>query len=74
MERGEAAVASPSSSSSVSNDSDKRFPLTFREVSLAFGVVFGFLAGLVGVYMTMPASDYSFLKLPRTLEDIQVLR
>lgn len=57
------------------NGKDKnRWPLTFREVGLAFGVVFGFLAGLLGVYMTMPASDYSFLKLPRTLEDIQILR
>ncbi|MBA0609725.1 hypothetical protein Godav_021737, partial [Gossypium davidsonii] len=33
-----------------------------------------FLLGLAGVYLTMPASDYSFLKFPRSLEDLQLLR
>lgn len=51
-----------------------RFPLTAWEVATASAVVFGFAFGLVGVYLTMPASDYSFLKLPRSLEDLQVLR
>ena len=51
-----------------------KYPLKFWEVLGASGVVLGFLMGLVGVYMTMPASDYSFLKLPRTLEDLQILR
>ncbi|GLT81275.1 hypothetical protein SLA2020_526670 [Shorea laevis] len=37
-------------------------------------VVLGFLLGLLCVYLTMPASDYSFLTLPRSLEDLQVLR
>lgn len=73
-----AAEQSPSSLSVSATDGigedKKRWPLTIREVGLAFAVVFGFLAGLLGVYMTMPASDYSFLKLPRTLEDIQILR
>ncbi|KAK1379099.1 Inositol 1,3,4-trisphosphate 5/6-kinase family protein [Heracleum sosnowskyi] len=32
---------------------------------------FGFL---LCVYLTMPASDYSFLKLPKTLQDLQILR
>ncbi|XP_051144547.1 uncharacterized membrane protein At4g09580 [Andrographis paniculata] len=51
-----------------------KFPLTAWEVTVASAVVFGFLAGLVGVYLTMPASDYSFLKLPRSLQDLQILR
>ncbi|XAR70650.1 hypothetical protein NMG60_11027568 [Bertholletia excelsa] len=49
-------------------------PLTFWEMAVASGVVLGFLVGLICVYATMPASDYSFLKLPRSLEDLQILR
>lgn len=44
------------------------------EVAVAAGVLALFGAGLLGVYLSMPASDYSFLKLPRNLEDIQILR
>ncbi|KAI3453388.1 hypothetical protein Pfo_010051 [Paulownia fortunei] len=51
-----------------------KFPLTVWEVTVASGVVLGFVLGLVGVYLTMPASDYSFLKLPRSLQDLQILR
>ncbi|XP_010518660.1 PREDICTED: uncharacterized membrane protein At4g09580 [Tarenaya hassleriana] len=51
-----------------------RYPLSFWEVTAASGVVLGFLVGLVCVYLTMPDSDYSFLKLPRNLEDLQILR
>ncbi|PRQ18814.1 putative SNARE associated golgi family protein [Rosa chinensis] len=51
-----------------------KFPLNFWEVTVASTVVLGFLFGLLGVYLTMPASDYSFLKLPRTLHDLQILR
>ncbi|XP_021911823.1 uncharacterized membrane protein At4g09580 [Carica papaya] len=51
-----------------------RFPLSFWEVTMASMVVLGFLLGLLCVYLTMPASDYSFLKLPRTLQDLQILR
>ncbi|KAB2067198.1 hypothetical protein ES319_A09G210800v1 [Gossypium barbadense] len=50
------------------------FPLNFWEVTMAFTVVMGFVLGLGGVYLTMPASDYSFLKLPRSLEDLHILR
>ncbi|PPD80755.1 hypothetical protein GOBAR_DD22320 [Gossypium barbadense] len=49
------------------------FPLSLWELSVASTVVIGFLLGLAGVYLTMPASDYSFLKLPRSLEDLQLL-
>ncbi|XP_057976865.1 uncharacterized membrane protein At4g09580 [Malania oleifera] len=51
-----------------------KFPLTFWEMTAASGVVAGFLLGLLCVYLTMPVSDYSFLKLPRSLEDLQILR
>ncbi|KAM7493917.1 hypothetical protein LguiB_028526 [Lonicera macranthoides] len=58
----------------LSSSSTSKFPLTFGEVLVACGVVLGFVFGLLGVYFTMPASDYSFLKLPRTLQDLQILR
>lgn len=71
MEGKGAAVAAKGNAGVVNK---VKYPLTFWEVMVASGVVLGFLMGLVGVYMTMPASDYSFLKLPRTLEDLQILR
>ncbi|XP_059307028.1 uncharacterized membrane protein At4g09580-like [Lycium ferocissimum] len=51
-----------------------KFPLSFWEICIASGVVLSFILGLVCVYLTMPASDYSFLKLPRTLQDLQILK
>ncbi|PIA58582.1 hypothetical protein AQUCO_00500486v1 [Aquilegia coerulea] len=51
-----------------------KFPLTFWEVTIASSVVVSFVLGLLGVYLTMPSSDYSFLKLPKSLEDLQILR
>lgn len=51
-----------------------KFPLTFWEMAGASGVVLGFAVGLLGIYLTLPDSDYSFLKLPRTLEDLHILR
>ncbi|PPR99935.1 hypothetical protein GOBAR_AA20723 [Gossypium barbadense] len=36
-------------------------------------LVMGFVLGYIGVYLTMPPSDYSFLKLPRSLEDLHIL-
>ncbi|KAB2632265.1 membrane protein [Pyrus ussuriensis x Pyrus communis] len=53
---------------------NSKFPLSFWEVAVASTVVLGFLFGLLGVYLTMPASDYSFLKLPRSLQELQILR
>jgi len=58
----------------VNDEKLKGFPLTLWEISAASGVVLAFVLGLLGVYLTMPASDYSFLKLPQTLEDLQILR
>ncbi|CAA2960054.1 uncharacterized membrane protein At4g09580-like [Olea europaea var. sylvestris] len=51
-----------------------KFPLTLWEVTMACGVLLGFVLGLMGIYLTMPASDYSFLKLPRSLQDLQILK
>lgn len=51
-----------------------KFRLRFWEAAAASTVVLGFVLGLLSVYLTIPDSDYSFLKLPRTLEDLQVLR
>ncbi|MCE5166162.1 hypothetical protein HAX54_015220 [Datura stramonium] len=60
--------------SSLIESKSAKFPLTFWEISMASGVVLSFVLGLSCVYLTMPASDYSFLKLPRTLEDLQILK
>ncbi|XP_044965698.1 uncharacterized membrane protein At4g09580-like isoform X2 [Hordeum vulgare subsp. vulgare] len=50
---------------------EDRFPLL--EAALGAGVAAVFTAGLVGVYLSMPDSDYSFLKLPRNLHELQIL-
>lgn len=67
------------SSASTSGDAGaatikSSFPLSLWEIAGACGVVLGFFCGLLCVYFTMPASDYSFLKLPKTLQDLQILR
>ncbi|GAV91147.1 SNARE_assoc domain-containing protein [Cephalotus follicularis] len=58
----------------VAGSNSNKFPLSVWEVAVALTVILGFVLGLLGVYLTMPASDYSFLKLPRNLEDLQILR
>uniref|UniRef100_A0A0A9ECM9 Uncharacterized protein n=1 Tax=Arundo donax TaxID=35708 RepID=A0A0A9ECM9_ARUDO len=50
---------------------EERFPVW--EAALGAGVAAAFAAALVGVYLSMPDSDYSFLKLPRNLEELQIL-
>ncbi|XP_058086025.1 uncharacterized membrane protein At4g09580-like [Magnolia sinica] len=60
--------------SNRSGSGESKFPLTFSEMAAASSVVFAFGLGLLCVYLTMPVSDYSFLKLPRSLEDLQILR
>jgi uncharacterized membrane protein YdjX (TVP38/TMEM64 family) len=65
-------VAAPATERSDLNVS--KFPLSFWEVAVASTVAIGFVVGLLGVYLTLPESDYSFLKLPRTLEELQILR
>ncbi|KAF7829210.1 putative membrane protein [Senna tora] len=53
---------------------ESKFQLRSWEAVAASTVVLSFLVGLLSVYLTIPDSDYSFLKLPRSLEDLQVLR
>ncbi|VAH51641.1 unnamed protein product [Triticum turgidum subsp. durum] len=50
---------------------EDRFPVW--EAALGAGVAAVFAAGLVGIYLSMPDSDYSFLKLPRNLHELQIL-
>ncbi|CAL9755811.1 uncharacterized membrane protein At4g09580-like [Musa acuminata AAA Group] len=52
----------------------RSLPLSRRDLAAATVVFAIFGVGLAGLYLSMPASDYSFLKLPRTLEDIRILR
>lgn len=77
----EKQVINRTKSSSVNGDagavtikSSSSFPLSLWEIAAACGVVLAFFCGLLCVYLTMPASDYSFLKLPKTLQDLQILR
>ncbi|CAN1859970.1 Uncharacterized membrane protein At4g09580 [Linum perenne] len=50
------------------------FPLTFWEATVASIVILSFALGLLLVYITLPPSDYTFLKLPRNLQELQTLR
>ncbi|GFZ17128.1 SNARE associated Golgi protein family [Actinidia rufa] len=77
MEKQEGATCSTDCNGGVVNKPNQlplKFPLTFWEMAVASGVILSFVLGLIGVYLTMPESDYSFLKLPRSLEDLQILR
>lgn len=49
-------------------------PLSRWEVMAALGVFLLFSVGLGCIYLTMPAADYSELKLPRTLSDLRILK
>ncbi|KAK8958201.1 hypothetical protein KSP40_PGU000995 [Platanthera guangdongensis] len=51
-----------------------KFRLSGWEVAACLAVLVSFRIGLLGVYVSTPQSDYSFLKLPRTLEELQTLR
>ncbi|CAH1453456.1 unnamed protein product [Lactuca virosa] len=82
IETSSSSSFSPSIVNDDKNDESKvkslemssKFPLTAWEMAGAAGVVFAFAVGLLGVYLTLPDSDYSFLKLPKTLEDLHILR
>ncbi|KAF5772565.1 putative SNARE associated golgi family protein [Helianthus annuus] len=58
----------------IKQSGPSKFPLTFLQMAGASAVVLFFAVGLTGVYLTLPESDYSFLKLPRTIEDLHILR
>ncbi|KAI3949210.1 hypothetical protein MKW92_008587 [Papaver armeniacum] len=74
MEKREEEIGIAQNQIKTSSSNGSKFPLTFWEVTIALTVVSSFILGLLGVYLTLPASDYSFLKLPRSLEDLQLLR
>ncbi|KAL3504003.1 hypothetical protein ACH5RR_033844 [Cinchona calisaya] len=50
------------------------FPLSKWEAMVGLGVFLVFCIGLGCIYLTMPAADYSKLKLPRTLSDLRMLK
>lgn len=51
-----------------------KFPLSRWEVTVGIGVFLVFSVGLLCIYLTMPAADYSKLKFPRTLSDLRILK
>ncbi|XP_028754626.1 uncharacterized membrane protein At4g09580-like isoform X2 [Neltuma alba] len=53
---------------------EKGSQMTIGEAAAASTLVMAFVIGLLCLYLTMPDSDYTFLKLPRTLQDLQLLR
>ncbi|CAI0472912.1 unnamed protein product [Linum tenue] len=65
---------SNSGNGTVNNVVRSGFPLSFWEAAVGAFVILGFAVGLLLVYLTLPPSDYSFLKLPRNLEELQILR
>ncbi|KAK1436314.1 hypothetical protein QVD17_02093 [Tagetes erecta] len=69
-----ASITSSNDNNSKGDIKQSKFPLTFVEMAGASGVVLFFAVGLAGVYLTLPDSDYSFLKLPKTIEDLHILR
>jgi hypothetical protein len=50
---------------------EDKFPVW--EAALLTAVAAIFAAALAGVYVSMPHSDYSFLKLPHNLQELRVL-
>lgn len=50
------------------------FPLSRWELFAGLGVFLVLSIGLFCIYLTMPAADYSKLKLPRTLSDLRMLK
>ncbi|MED6169127.1 hypothetical protein PIB30_018465 [Stylosanthes scabra] len=51
-----------------------RFPLNSCEFAAAVAVFFLFALGLFYIYLTMPASEFGRIKLPRTLADLRLLK
>ncbi|XP_051149764.1 uncharacterized membrane protein At4g09580 [Andrographis paniculata] len=52
----------------------ERFPLSRWEFAAALAVFLVFSTGLLCIYLTMPASEYEMLKVPRTLADLRLLK
>ncbi|KAK9134886.1 hypothetical protein Syun_014216 [Stephania yunnanensis] len=51
-----------------------RFPLTKWELAAAVSVFLLFSSGLFSIFFTMPAAEYSKIKLPRSVSDLRVLK
>ncbi|XP_059280461.1 uncharacterized membrane protein At4g09580-like [Lycium ferocissimum] len=51
-----------------------KFPLSKWEFVAAFTVVLVFSTGLFCFYLSMPATEYGKLKLPRTISDLRILK
>ncbi|CAI9787002.1 unnamed protein product [Fraxinus pennsylvanica] len=52
----------------------EKFPLSWWEFVVALGVFLVFLTGLFCIYLTMPATAYGELRLPRTLFELRVIK
>ncbi|XLS73058.1 hypothetical protein HN51_029923 [Arachis hypogaea] len=52
----------------------EKFPLNTCEFAAAVAVFFLFATGLFCIYLTMPASEFGRIKLPRTLSDLRLLK
>ncbi|XP_057732033.1 uncharacterized membrane protein At4g09580 [Arachis stenosperma] len=52
----------------------EKFPLNTCEFAAAVAVFFLFATGLFYIYLTMPASEFGRIKLPRTLSDLRLLK
>ncbi|XLT10421.1 hypothetical protein HN51_056214 [Arachis hypogaea] len=52
----------------------EKFPLNSCEFAAAVAVFFLFATGLFCIYLTMPASEFGRIKLPRTLSDLRLLK
>ncbi|CAA0827822.1 Uncharacterized membrane protein [Striga hermonthica] len=50
------------------------YPLSRWEFAAAMGVFLVFCSGLLCIFLTMPASEYEMLRLPRTLADLRLLK
>ncbi|GLJ49036.1 hypothetical protein SUGI_1034470 [Cryptomeria japonica] len=59
---------------SESRKSGLRFPVMNFELAAAVSIFSVFSLGLLCIYLTMPASDYQLLKLPHSIEDLQILK
>lgn len=52
----------------------EKFPLSRGELGAFIGVLSLFGLGFVCIYLTLPASEYSNVKLPRTISDLRMLK
>ncbi|KAE8715720.1 protein NDR1/HIN1-like 22 [Hibiscus syriacus] len=76
-----AAAALLSISSKEDDDSSsgkrlksERFPVSRWELAAFFGVFLIFSTGLFCIYLTMPATEYGKLKIPRSISNLRLLK